>query len=228
MRCVTQRCGRTAHWEMQPRLAPCSCSAQAPCRQQATLCKLTATHTEAKMAANNSLLRLIPTLHQSSLSSAGQSVRGSGCKPTPTHVTAAAAPAVGKDHQSTHVARPHNLCLISARCPTVLPAAQRPLPRMAANNSCLKLISSLHQSFLSSAGQSVRLLTSRSGARASQGAAEGLRLDTAHWWWPATFSLAPGPRRAARSHREMSSSMGLEEHLIETCIQASLAQLVRE
>ena len=29
---------------MQPRLAPCSCSAQAPCRQQATLCKLTATH----------------------------------------------------------------------------------------------------------------------------------------------------------------------------------------
>ena len=34
----------TAYWEMQPRLAPCSCSAQAPCRQQTTLCKHTATH----------------------------------------------------------------------------------------------------------------------------------------------------------------------------------------
>ena len=41
----TQNGGLTAHWEMQPRLAPCSCSTQAPCRQPVTLCKLTATHT---------------------------------------------------------------------------------------------------------------------------------------------------------------------------------------
>ena len=41
---MCKNCEQTAHWEMQPRLAPCSCSMQAPCRQQATLCKLTATH----------------------------------------------------------------------------------------------------------------------------------------------------------------------------------------
>ena len=39
---------QTAHWEMQPRLAPCSCSTQAPCRQHVTLCKLTATHTSKR------------------------------------------------------------------------------------------------------------------------------------------------------------------------------------
>ena len=44
----SQNCRQTACWEMQPRLAPCSCSTQAPCRQHVTLCKLTATHTSKR------------------------------------------------------------------------------------------------------------------------------------------------------------------------------------
>ena len=45
---MCKNCEQTAHWEMQPRLAPCSCSTQAPCRQHVTLCKLTATHTSKR------------------------------------------------------------------------------------------------------------------------------------------------------------------------------------